>query len=393
MFTESSALRILLTGARAPVALDLARKFHACGARVYAADSLPHPLCEYSRAVRACFTLPSCRFSPQAYVRALCEQIRKHQIDVLLPTCEETFYISAAREQLAAARPGARIFVDRLDTLRLLHDKWSFISYLRSKGRLVPRTRRIANAAALRDACSAPGQVKQWVFKPVYSRFAADVVFWRPGDPLPRLDVSEARPWLMQQWIDGKQYCAYAICCQGEIALDAVYSADFTAGQGACICFAPLRHANIAAWMRTLVKELRFTGQIAFDFIETKQGALYPLECNPRATSGAHLLEAKALHAFFSGLPVRKPHATSHPKMAAAAMLLYGLRQCRRPRHLRRWLSIFLRSQDVVFSATDPLPFVSQICLMQSLRALARRQGISLLTAATYDIEWNGEEL
>lgn len=63
MITEPR--NILITGGRAPVALELARLFKAAGHRVYAAESAKYHLCRVSSAVEASFRVPSPGISPR----------------------------------------------------------------------------------------------------------------------------------------------------------------------------------------------------------------------------------------------------------------------------------------------------------------------------------------
>ncbi|HYW09051.1 MAG TPA: hypothetical protein VE913_18975, partial [Longimicrobium sp.] len=45
---------------------------------------------------------------------------------------------------------------------------------------------------------------------------------------------------------------------------------------------------------------------------------------------------------------------------------------------------------DVVADARDPLPALTQLRMAAGFARLARRQGIGLTEATTWDIEWNG---
>lgn len=114
-------MRVLLTGVRAPVALDLARRFHARGDHVIGADSVACPLGRYSNCLAAYVRFPRPAQSERAFVGALQELIAEQKIDLLLPTCEELFYISRHRDSLPCA-----VLADSLDKLAPLHDKWRF---------------------------------------------------------------------------------------------------------------------------------------------------------------------------------------------------------------------------------------------------------------------------
>ena len=82
--------------------LDLARLFHAAGHTVLIAESIAWPLARFSRTVARFYAVPPPRFQPEAFIQALLDIICTEQIDLLLPTCEETFYVALGREALAA---------------------------------------------------------------------------------------------------------------------------------------------------------------------------------------------------------------------------------------------------------------------------------------------------
>lgn len=74
---------------------------------------------------------------------------------------------------------------------------------------------------------------------------------------------------------------------------------------------------------------MRFTGQIAFDFIEESDGTIRAIECNPRATSGITLFDVTGdLPIAFFGVeqPVRFPQ-TGRRTRARGVMLKAGSAQ------------------------------------------------------------------
>lgn len=117
------------------------------------------------------------------------------------------------------------------------------------------------------------------------------------------------------------------------------------------------------------------------------------IECNPRATSGAHLLAGQPgfPEAFFNpGQPCVFP-APGASSMLLTAMLVYGLPAALRKREFSHWLAEFSRSRDVIFSLADPAPALLQVRSLLYFVALGWRRGLSPLEASTLDIEWNGE--
>jgi hypothetical protein len=159
-----------------------------------------------------------------------------------------------------------------------------------------------------------------------YSRFASRTLI------LPALREALSmltfdRTWIAQQFVAGRQFCSYSVSQHGRIVAHVVYPAIFTAGQGATISFQAVEHEKIFHWVHTFASHFNVTGQMAFDFIESPDGEAYVLECNPRATSGVHLLASnpRFVESFFDPrIECVRPTSNS-PRMLGTAMLVYGL--------------------------------------------------------------------
>ncbi len=375
---------ILLTGGRAPVTLDLARAFHRAGHTVFMAESLRGHVSQPSAAVKANFVVPAPRQEGEAFIAALKSIIEANQIDLLVPTCEEVFHIAMHLSELPC-----RVFTEPIAKLDAYHNKWNFVIKAGECDLRVPESILITRADELLFAYS------QWrgvVLKPVYSRFASrTLILPALRDALSTLTFGE--PWIAQEFIPGRQFCSYSVCQNGRITAHAVYPTTFTAGQGATIAFQPVEHAEIYAWVQTFVDRNKVTGQMAFDFVQSPDGRLYALECNPRATSGAHLLtpHPQFVDSFFVGdMPCVTPY-THTARMLATAMLVYGFPAALRTGNAGEWFQTFFRSDDVILDFRDPLPFLLQWRSIFEYVRLGRRQGISALQASTFDIEWNGD--
>jgi hypothetical protein len=141
------------------------------------------------------------------------------------------------------------------------------------------------------------------------------------------------------------------------------------------------------------VERFGVTGQLSFDFIQSEDGLLYALECNPRATSGLHLLAShpQFVDSFLRADSTEPITPLGDKKMLASAMLVYGLPTAIANGTFRAWLQTFLHSDDVIWDAKDPLPFLLQFRSLLFYLRLARQKGIGPLEASTFDIEWNGE--
>jgi predicted ATP-grasp superfamily ATP-dependent carboligase len=377
-------MNILLTGGRAPATLELARAFHRAGHTVFMAESLRGHLSQPSAAVKANFVVPAPRQNKEAFLIALKRIIEENQIDLLIPTCEEIFYVSMGREKLPCA-----VFAEPIKKLNMFHNKWSFVVNAIGLDLYAPETILISNQD---DILHAYAHWRSLILKPVYSRFAARTLIMPPlKKALSTLKFDS--PWVAQEFLDGQQYCTYSVCHNGVVHAHTTYPSSFTAGQGATIVFEHVEHAAIFNWVKTFVRENNFTGQIAFDFIQTQQGHLYALECNPRATSGVHLLASNPLFvdAFVNPKPGCLTPLGKSRRMVSTAMLMYALPAAIRNGQFLHWVKTFFTSRDVILDLRDPMPFLLQLRGIFAYLALARKYEITPLEASTFDIEWNGK--
>ncbi len=410
--------RILLTGGRAPATLELARMFAAAGHVVFMAESLRCHLTRPSRAIARNYQVPPPNRAPDAYIQALCAILCREKSDLLLPTCEELFWVARGRAQLSAH---CAIFAEGIEHLRQLHDKGAFAALARTYGLTVPKTVVLTTPQELHALAARNWDgMAEVVLKPAYSRFATKTLMPTPlrGGRVPtNAGVTQAAftqalrqirptsPWVAQQFVRGRQFCTYSVAHAGQLAAHTTYAVDFRAGSASdgspAIVFQHLDHGAILAWVHRFVEQNQFSGQIAFDFIEPAVNAceggepgLFAIECNPRTTSGVHLFAGTPGFAeTFLGLPPGPwlTPSVQRPSMLMLAMLFYALPAVRSWPELRRWLATLCTSREVIFTAHDPLPGLWQGIAVAELLARAWRCGLSAVEASTDDIEWNGE--
>jgi len=403
--------RILITGGRAPAALELARQFRKSGCLVFLAESLPVYLSRRSSAVSGAFSVRAPNQDPDGFAEDLARIAHEASIDVILPTCEEVFFVARAWKTFRALFPaGCEAWVDDPEKLRLLHSKWDFNLVAQQTGP-VPCTRVLTSMSELREAVRSANAKEGFVLKPVFSRFAAKTMIVPKTSQIewenriatllqdPPSPLNSQNPWVFQRFLTGSEYCSYGVAREGKLLAHVTYFNRFRAGRGAGIAFEVIHHAAIEDWVTRFVADQEFTGQIAFDFIESEDGTIRPLECNPRATSGVHFFDCEPLFASVlagvvssdrtSGATLLSP-PTGRLRMLALAMLTYGVGSVRGLRSLREWFHVFSRSGEVIFKRDDFRPFFDQFSVLLLFWRHSRRNRVSLLEASTYDIEWDG---
>ena len=374
-------MNILITGSRAPVAVLLARTLHAAGFTVYTADSLRPNFGQVSRAVAEDFLLPSPRFAPAECLATLARLAIEKRLDAIIPTCEETFALSAGR---AALPDSVRLLCPGIDVLDRLHHKGRGIAFARSLGVATPA------------ACTLPDFQRDGILKRAYSRFSHHVIPLR-GSESQRRQAAATKPddgaeWVWQEWIEGRALCTYSLCAEGEIHAHAAYRTPYTIGLGAGIFYdtvSGIPDESSLAVAQKLASATHYTGSLSLDFIEEASGRMVLIELNPRATMGVALLTHQpAFGGCISplieggeGRAGEKPLKGTGRRQLKAAMLLLGRR--------RRWRDVFT-TPDVLADPADPGPARAALRLYLAHARQARAKRLSTTAFTTYDIEWNG---
>ncbi|WP_339504269.1 ATP-grasp domain-containing protein [Pseudomonas sp. RL_105y_Pfl2_101] len=379
-------MQVLILGARAPACLEWARAFDESGWRVSVGDSLSYPLSRFSRSVQHFVRLPEPRQDPEAWIEALATVIETQRIDLLLPTCEEVFYLAHGLERLA---PLCRIMTADFELLHRLHHKGYFAAMTQNWALNAPETHLLMDHQAL---LPFENDAAQWVLKPAYSRFASQALI-RPSTKLLRkVQPTHAAPWVAQRFIEGREFCSFSVLIDGILRAHSCYHPRYRAGRGSGIYFQPSAPEPVRQFVEQFGSETGYTGQVGFDFIEDRDGRFHVLECNPRTTSGIHLFDTQRqfLVSCLSDPPERVLEATAEPRMIALAMLLLAAPQ--RVLSMPFWRD-YAAAREVIVQKGDAWPLTAQVLSLAEIisRAASRRCG--LLAASTADIEWNGEPL
>ncbi|TJV73777.1 MAG: hypothetical protein E5X76_03105 [Mesorhizobium sp.] len=378
---------ILITGARAPVALHLARLVHGAGRRVILADTPARPIAAASKACARYHRLPPPRFEPQAYADAVEALTRAENVELVIPTCEEVFHLTLA---WADRTMPAKLFAPDIRLLAQVHNKHSFIRLVEQLGLAVPETTLLNSRDGLE---SVRGHSRDLVFKPVWSRFASHVLLRPTPDFLDAIAPSPAMPWVAQRFVEGEEISAYAVAREGRLKGLALYRSPYRAGKGAGIFFERVEDEAARDLVERIFAGTTWTGQISFDLIREPGGRVLPLECNPRAVSGLHFFRdpARFAAAVLGDGPEVRPDVTL-PQTVRLAMWIYGLPVALRSGGLARFREAMREGQELLDWPGDSAPVRAQWPALAEIAGMAWRERISLQAASTRDIEWNGPD-
>lgn len=398
---------VLILGARAPVAADIARSLAAAGARVVAADAWRWPTARWSRAVARYVRLPAPRTDPAGFAAAVAEIARSEGVDAIVPLCEEGYWLAA----LVAARPdllppGCRLVAPAAASVARLHDKAAFVATAKHLGLAAPPTRTLASPADV-DAVLRAFPAEALVFKPVWSRFATATLVGAPPDVVRRhVRPTQRAPWVAQARVVGRGLCTYSVARDGEVVAHSAYRPEIVYSRAAVV-FEAVAHPAAEEWVRRLCAAERLTGQVSFDFIAGVAAPgddaprLYAIECNPRATSGAHLWHGGAAlgEAMLAaaGL-VRSPREVVRPvlgQVAAikAAVALAAPHWWRDPALRRIAVAAVQQGHDVFRRGGDIGPARAQPLAVAECIGRAIRSGMGFTDAMTVDMRWDGDEV
>lgn len=399
-------MRVLILGGRAPVALDHARRFAAQGWTVYVADSIPCRISGWSRSVTRTIRLPSPRDALASFALSLAKIIESERIDLVLPTCEEVFYLGRIRHLLPVS---CNVFVAPFEQLSELHSKWRFLQLASSSARFASGAARIASGAEegcgvdvpVSERVSDLNAAREWaagrpvVLKPEFSRFGVHVRIYPDGIPDHAPELARLGRWVVQEFHRGTEICSYSIAVAGRLCAHVAYRPSYRLASSSSYYFDPVSMPRIEQFVERFVARIGFTGQISFDWIDGGDGRLAVLECNPRAISGLHLFGmTDALPAVISGqstacIALGNPR----PRMLAGVMLGVGLPTALAHSRFSQWRADWLRAADVLSVPGDSKPYAGAMLDMTSFLRLAIKNRSTLRAAATRDIEWDGETL
>ncbi len=358
---------ILITGARAPIALEMCRSFKAAGHRVILVDCQYWTIARWSNSVDRYYIVPSPRWNNEGFVTAMVDIINKEKVSHLIPTCEEAIFIAAHRDEFPCT-----VWTSTEKTMIGLHNKYNFTQQY-TNFLPIPLTIPVNEFTDWSNSDT-------YVFKPIYSRFASSVIINKKIDSN-YFNEGDKKKWIAQKLIKGKEICVYSIWEYGKIKSLALYHPLYRAGKGAGIFFEPMENEAISTHVKNFGAAIQYHGQLCFDVIIDQNQEPYFIECNPRGTSGAHLINSGLAEAFLSPTFI-EPDTNKEYAIKYALALLHPLSFFNRR---------ITQSKDTIFSRKDIKPFLFQALSLLEISYLKLKNNCTWLEATTADIEWNGD--
>jgi predicted ATP-grasp superfamily ATP-dependent carboligase len=359
------AKRILLTGGKMTKALQLARSFHAAGHEVFLVESHKYWLSghRFSKAVRGFFTIPAPEKDPEGYCQGLLEIVKKENIDVFIPVSSPvaSYYDSLAKSLLS---PYCEVIHFDAEVTKTLDDKFAFCEKARFLGLSTPKVFRFTSPQQVLDFDFATDGsryiLKSIPYDSVHRLDLTKLPFEGMEEYVKKLPISSEKPWVMQEFIKGKEYCTHSTVRNGIIRLHCCSeSSPFQ------VNYQQVENQAIYEWIKQFVKALNLTGQVSFDFIQAEDGTVYPIECNPRVHSAITMFHDHrgVADAYLKDAQTEnEPPITPLPNSKPTYWLyheLWRLTQIRSWQQLQQWWQKISQGTDAILQPNDPLPFLT----------------------------------
>ncbi|CAF0928601.1 unnamed protein product [Adineta ricciae] len=364
--TNPHAKRILISNAGMTKALQMARSLHSDGHYVVFTEEYPLATHRYSRCVSK-FHLCADSDDRPAYIKSITDIVRRERIDLYVPVSHSSTERVDARIREVLLQFNCETFHGTVEQLDMLSDKCAFIDQARSFGLTVPKSYRITDRQQVLDFDFSK-EKHEFILKSIaYDSISRLNLRKLPChtrqetiDYVSSLPIGKDSPWILQEFIPGKEYCTHGAVRNGELRLYCCCESSPWLLQYKHINNKPL----ILEWVCEFCARINLTGQASFDFIESiEDGRPYAIECNPRTHT--------AITAFYNQPLVAQAYLDKEPLTSGPIQPLSTARETYwlyhelwslfRIRCFQDWLCHFNRlfhGKEAIYSIDDPLPFL-----------------------------------
>ena len=363
-----NAKRILISGGRMTKALQLARSFYASGHYIVLTDDYRFATHRFSRCVSR-FCLSADINDSSSYIQSIVDIVQQEQIDVFIPvsnTCTER--VEGHIKQILLQFNCETVHGD-FEQVNMLSNKYLFIDRVRMMNLSAPKTYSITDPKQVLDFDFSKEQCQFLLKSIIYDSVVRSNMIKLPCqtrqqtmDYVNSLEISEQHPWVMQEFIPGKEFCTHSTVRNGELRLHTCCKSS--------AYLLNYKHISdkyqILEWVQEFCARVNITGQVSFDFIESNEdGRPYAIECNPRTHSAIinFYNHPNVAEAYLSTLSL--PNGPIQPRSNAREIYwlhyeLWNLCKVRSIEDLLLILRRLIHGKEAIWSIEDPLPFFFQ---------------------------------
>lgn len=379
--TAAAPKIVMISGGKMTKALHIARSLHRAGHRIILVETDKYWLSghRFSRAIAKFYTVPAPQGDGNAYALALAEIVAREGVDLYIPVCSPvaSYYDSFAKPLL-----NCEVFHFDADITRMLDDKYEFAQAARSLGLSTPKSFKITDPEQVLNFDfsqeTRPYILKSIPYDSVRRLNLTKLPCETPAataDFVASLPISPEKPWIMQEFIEGKELCTHSTLRDGCNQLHCC--SDSSAFQ---VNYEHRDRPQILNWVTQFAAAYQLTGQMSLDFIQTEDGKAFAIECNPRTHSAITMFynHPDVAEAYLGDNALEKPLEplpTSQPTYWIYHEIWRLVTSHSMSQFWHR-LQIIARGTDAIYDLDDPLPFLMvphwqiSLLLLQNLRAL-----------------------
>lgn len=390
-------MHILVTSSRMPFAVDEIRKLGEGGHEVTAADTFRAAPGSHSRGAARHVEVPAPTQETEAFVSAVADTITEQGIEWVLPMFEEVFYLAFHRDRLEGL--GAKLFFPPFETLATVHDKATFTDLCKRLDLPVAETITTTSVEEFKEAID---RFPKWFARGSYGRGGLNVL--TNAGPLAGegsvddIEPTPEDPWLVQQYLEGEDFCSWSVVHDGRVALHSTYKHALEIDNRGGIVFESVTPPETLEAASRIAAELNWDGQISFDYLRAEDGQYYMVECNPRPTSGCTIATSEEFNtALFDPAGDQTVVVPAGRKRSIKEAVVRDMMQ--HLHHFKKDLAAAKDAPDVYGTLHDPLPLLYTVLSLQHVHDYRKTMGIDhrsrldLTAAQFYDIEWDGSPI
>lgn len=365
-------MKILLTCPRAPIVLEWIRIFDNGENEIILVDSMPFPIARFYKNTKF-VEIASPVLDFNSYKKEM--KILINSVDWVIPNCEDIFFLSKVYNSMET---NTFMLMPEKDLLFTLHNKYNFFEVLNDYYIKYPKTRYLTSKE---DIVIHNNKI----LKPVYSRFGKNVIMDITSKSIENIRISKEYPWVEQELIKGEAVCNYALIVEGKLIAHTAYKPKYLLNNSASTYFETYFDKRLDRFIEQFAKDTNYTGQVAFDFIDDGKD-LYILECNPRATSGLHLLsedlEFKENKLIFIKTEEKKAY-----RVGNTLYFMFGLKALIN-RDFKTLHNDYIKAKNVLSGVSIFNQCLSVLNVL--FRTIKHRKNFT--AATTFDIEYDGDQ-
>jgi len=313
--------------------------------------------------------------------------VRERSIDLIVPSWEEGFYVSRYANHI-----DARVFAPQFSTIETLHNKANFVGLCEDLGLRTPKTVIAKNKETLQSAI-AEIEPDDFVARPAFSR-GGIVYFTNHGPRAGEMTIDDCRPsednpYLVQEYVDGRDACSVSIVRDGKVLVHGTYEPSVAGSGGFAMQLTSIDDFGTLDVVTRVAERFDYTGFLCFDYRRTADGFVM-IECNPRSTAGCFLMPEAWIGEAILGISNELRIVDAGQRRQLDAYLLVGPGRKLKGRALVHEL---LSTPDAVLSAHDILPAFYCLINRRHFSTRADHGHHEMMSTFARDIEWDGSPM